>query len=536
VTVLSDDSRLEQTLHSPRKNRPPSLGAEVRRGAIWSMATTIIMRLSGIGITAVVARILNAHDFGVFSVATTAFVIVTAFAEFGVTSCLARVDLDVEVLAPTLWTVSIGSSLLVAAPLYLFARPIASGLGSIDAASPLRVMAVVVVILGLSAVPTAQCVRDFKQDRIFLANVIAFIPSTFVLLVLAKHGSGGLAFAWSRVVGQAVACTVILFSVPKLHMPGLRRSALSILNKFGVPLAFANFVNYLLGNVDYALIGHFIGPASLGLYVIAFNAASWASSLLGGMLSTVAMPAFSRVGNDKVKLMRAISDGLRAVMLIAAPMCTLITVLARPLVLTVYGNKWTAAVAPLSILAVYGVITIVGQLFSSMLTALGRSKSVLVIQLIWLFTLAPAMAIGVREKGIVGAAIAHVIIIAPIVLPCYVIALKRATGVRLGALVKAALPPLIVAIFAAILAWFAAARFSQPILALTVGLAVGSLFYLLVTAPQLIPLVGRSLASRPQVRRILRVYSNIGRTVGIPMGPPPRHATNRVAKRVRRAH
>src|ERR1700678_814980 len=76
--------------------KPRSLAANVRSGAIWSFSGTILLRLSGIGVTAIVARILTPHDFGVFAVATTVFTIVTAIGEFGVTSCLARADLDAD--------------------------------------------------------------------------------------------------------------------------------------------------------------------------------------------------------------------------------------------------------------------------------------------------------------------------------------------------------------------------------------------------------------------------------------------------------
>jgi lipopolysaccharide exporter len=507
--------------------KPQSLAANVRSGAIWSFSGTILLRLSGIGITAIVARILTPHDFGVFAVATTVFTIVTAIGEFGVTSCLARADLDVDALAPTLWSVSLVSSLIMAGVLYKFAGPIAANLGSRDAARPVQVMGLVMVFWGIAAVPTAQAVRDFRQEKLFLANALSFVPSVAVLLFLARHGSGAMAFAWSKVVGQGISCAVILLSAPKLYLPGLTRGALAVLYKFGMPLAGANFIGYILQNVDYALIGRFIGPVLLGTYVLAFNAASWSSTLLGGVLSTVSMPAFSRVKHDAARLSGAMADGVRVVMLTAAPMCTLVIVLSRPLVLTLYGERWAAAAAVLSILACYGLISVVGVLFASMLAAMGRSKFVLAVQSIWLAGLIPAMAIGVRKDGIVGAAIAHIVIIGPIVLPCYLIALKRATSVRISLLAKAAFPPLAAAAAAACLAWLTASRFDSPLVQLVAGLAVGGSFYVVVTAPQLIVLFVRGRAIHPRVRTILRAYHRSGRALGVPMGPPPQHAARR---------
>jgi len=509
----------------PKETR--SLAANVRRGAVWSFASTIILRLSSIGITAIVARILTPHDFGVFAVATTVFTIVTAIGEFGVTSCLTRADFDVESLAPTLWSVSLASSLLMAGVLFEFAAPISASLGSRDAAHAVQVMSIVMVLWGIGAVPTAQCARDFRQDAIFWANALSFIPQTAVLLLLAKHGDGALAFAWSRVVGQATSCTVILLFVPKLHLPGMTRRALSVLYRVGLPLACANFVGYILQNVDYALISRLLGPVMLGTYVLAFNGASWSLALLGGMLSSVTMPAFSRVKYDALRLRAAMADGIRVVMLVAAPMCMIMIVLARPLVLTLYGARWESSATVLSILSFYGLISVVGVLFSNMLAALGYSKFVLAVQLIWLFGLIPAMTIGVKKDGIVGAAIAHIVIIGPVVLPCYLIALKRATGVRVSLLVRAALPAVAVAVAAACLAWCVASRFESPLVQLTTGVAAGAILYTVIMVPQLILLAMRGRAIPPRVNRILLTYYRTGRALGLPMGPPPRHAIGR---------
>jgi lipopolysaccharide exporter len=507
-----------------RRKKPRSLAANVRRGAVWSFAGTMILKFSSVGTTAIVARLLTPHDFGVFAVATTVFTIVTAIGEFGVISCLSRADLNVESLAPTLWTVSLASSLLMAGVLYEFATPISASLGSRDAAGPVQTLAIVMVIWGIVAVPTAQCVRDFRADVIFWANALSFIPSVAVLLFLAKHGDGAMAFAWSRVAAQVTSGTVILLSVPKLHRPGMARDALSVLYKVGLPLACANFVGYIIQNVDYALISRLLGPVLLGAYVLAFNSASWSMALLSGVLNNVSMPAFSRVKHDTVRLRAAMADGLRVVTLIAAPMCTIVMALARPLVLTLYGAKWASSAIVLSILSLYGLISVVGVLFASMLAALGHSKLVLGIQSVWLIGLVPAMAIGVHEDGITGAAIAHIVVIGPVVLPCYLVALRRVTGVHVSLLAKAAFPPLAVAVAAACLAWASASGFQSPLVQLTVGAAAGGSLYVIVMVPQFILLGMRGRVIPRKISKVLVAYYRTGRTLGLPTGSPPRHA------------
>jgi len=139
----------------------------VLRGALWSILSTLILRLSNVAITAVVAHILAPRDFGVFTVALTAYTIIFSLSEFGVASCLVRADLDIDAMAPTMVTVSLVTSAISGEAMAVFARPIATALGSADGAEPVRVMALAVLINGLFAVPGAQLTRDFKQNSSF---------------------------------------------------------------------------------------------------------------------------------------------------------------------------------------------------------------------------------------------------------------------------------------------------------------------------------------------------------------------------------
>ena len=501
-----------------------SLSANVRRGALWSIASTLLLRLANILTTAVIAHILNPRDFGVFAVALTAYGIVSAIGELGVAACLVRADLDLDSLAPTMATISVTTSAVLAGAMAAFARPIATALGSPAAAGPVRVMALAVMLVGVFAVPGAQLVRDFKQDKLFLANVLGFVPSTAVVLLLAKSGHGAMAFAWSRVVGQAITGFVFVVSVPKIYWPGFARSSLSLLFRFGIPLAGANFVNYILLNVNYALVGRLLGAVQLGVYLLAFNVASWPSTLLSSMINNVSMPAFSRVQHDPDRLRNAMASALRSLSLVVMPMCALLMALSRPLVLTLYGAKWAASADVLSVLALYSAISVICLLFANILAGLGRTTFLLIVQLVWLGALAPAMALGVHQAGIVGAAFAHIAVIGPVVLPSYLLVLKKVTRVRLRTLARAVLPALLASLVAAAAAWAVASRLGRPLLQLLAGGAVGGLIYLVAVAPLVIALLNRGPATNPHVRHILRFYAQTARLLGLPGGSQPKHA------------
>lgn len=502
------------------RGQPPSLSARVRRGALWSALSTLVLRLVTIAVTAVVARILTPHDFGVFTVALTAYLIVSTLGELGVASCLVRADLNIGAMGPTMVTVSWTTSALFAGAMAASAPHIARALGSVDGTEPVRVMALVVLINGFFAVPGAQLTRELRQDRLFLANAISMIPSAVVLLLLAKSGDGAMAFAWSRVAAALVMGCVMFASVPKHYGPGIARGPLSVLFRFGLPLAGANFVNYILLNVDYAFVGHLLGAAALGIYMLAFTLASAPALLLGTVINSIAMPAFSRVTHDLDLLKTAMASALRAVSLILMPMCGLMMALARPLVLTLYGARWAAAADVLSVLSLYGAVSIICILFANMLTSLGKAKFTLFIQLLWLGALAPAMALGVHRNGIVGAALAHIVVIGPLVLPSYLVALRRATGVRFAMLGKAVLPPLVAASAAALAARIAASQLASPPLQLVTGLALGGLIYVVAVAPLGLALLGQEQAAKLRALPVFRFYDSAARLTRLPVSAP----------------
>jgi len=133
------------------------------------------------------------------------------------------------------------------------------------------------------------------------------------------------------------------------------------------------------------------------------------------------------------------------------------------------------------------------------------------------------MALGVHQDGIVGAAYAHLAVIAPIVLPCYLLVLRRVTGVRFGALAKAVLPALLAAVAAAFAARAAASLLSLPLAQLVAGLTAGGLVYVIAVAPLLIALLGQT--TNPHAVRVLGVYAAAARLIGLPGAALPKHST-----------
>jgi len=186
-----------------------------------------------------------------------------------------------------------------------------------------------------------------------------------------------------------------------------------------------------------------------------------------------------------------------------------------------YGAQWAAAAEVLSILSLYGAVATLCVLSANVLTSLGRARLTLVVQLGWLGALIPAMALGVRRDGIVGAAAAHVVVIGLIVGPSYLVALKRAAGVQIGKLSRAILPSLLAASLSALGALGVARQFARPLEELVFGLAAGVLIYFVAAAGEILGWLSPDRIARLRTSRVFRCYMAVGRivTVAANLGP-----------------
>jgi PST family polysaccharide transporter len=488
---------------------PTSKVRRLSHGATWSLVNTIVTRVAGIAVMAIVVRIVSPHDFGVFTVAAVVYAVVSSFGELGLSACILRRDVKTDLAAPTVTLLSMVSGIILASTMAALADPLASALGAPEASSAIRVLSICVFLSSLTTVSYAILARDFRQGRLFTATAIAFIPSNLLLIFLALNGDGALAFAWSRVAAQVITGAFVVYAARPWYLPKWSKAQARVVLGFGLPLAGANLLNYLLLNADFAFIGSLLGPALLGIYTLAFSVASWSTAALASTINGVAMPALSALRTDPDKLKSTLSRWVRLVALVAFPVGALTMVLSTEIIRFLYGPQWTAAGPVLAILAVYGAVFAVSLLLSNLLVGVGRTGRVFLIQGIWLCTLLGAMWLGVLWFGIEGAALAHVVVILLIVVPTYLLALRPVLPSATRLLWKAVRGPLGAAIVCGVAAYLAMFSLDGTFVRLLVGGTVGLVVYLIVA----LPMIREHLPARiiDRFGAVFSAYDSLGR-------------------------
>lgn len=447
----------------------------VAGGLGWSVTGNVVLRLGNVAMSIVIARLIAPDDFGVFAVALTIWSVLGTLAEFGLGSDLVRAE-DPERRAPTVATLGLVTSLLLAGSMAAGADVLAGAFASPESAGVVRLMAISIAVFGLTIVPAAHLQRAYRQGTLFAVNAVGLASSALTMTALAVQGAGPAALAWGQIANQVAIVVGLHLATRSRPRLGWDAATARESVRFCLPLAVANLVSWLLLSVDNLVVSRTAGPASLGLYLLAFNVSSWPMSAVGQALRVVALPAFARAGEEGRgrALVRCAGPTAAVAVLLGVGLSTL----AAPLVEVLYGVRWLPSADALAGLAVFGALRVGLDLVATFLIAAGATSSVLVVQVVWLAAMVPAMWLGVRGFGLAGAGWAHVAVAVVVVVPLYGLALRR-VGVDPRRLLGECLVPLVAAV-PAVGACILIARWDAPaLLVLSTGGLAALLLYAL---------------------------------------------------------
>ncbi|GAA2723957.1 oligosaccharide flippase family protein [Cellulomonas aerilata] len=488
------------------------LSGSVRRGLAWGSAGNIVLRFGNVLIGIVLARLLAPEDFGVFAIALAVQGVLVTFVDLGLSTYLVRAAQPGR-LEPTVATLSVASGVLLAVSMAVTAVPVAQALGSERAAPLIALLAGTLVISAAGVVPYARMQREFQQREIFATGAIDLGVGTVVTLVLVLAGWGPMALAVSRLVAQPCATGAQFLLSRTRPRFGFDAGVAGDAVACGLPLAGANLLSMGLLAVDKVVLSRGAGEVALGYYVLAFNVASWPLTVIGQTIRPVALAAFARLQDPEPNTVTTADDperapgegagdgglafAVRLAWAAAVPVACLLAVLSAPVVVLLYGDRWRPAAGALAALAAFGALRVVFDLMATYLIARGSSRPVLWIQVAWILALVPAVLLGVWAGGATGAGWAQVAVAVLVVLPCYLLAVRR-RGARVSELLSVLLMPVVAAVPTAVAAAVVSKVVHGPLPTLVVGVLVGAGVYALLAGRPVLRAL-RSTATGPAV-------------------------------------
>lgn len=239
----------------------------------------------------------------------------------------------------------------------------------------LRVLGVVVIINALTLVQRTILRKAINFRVIAIVDILSCSASAAVAIYMAYRGCG----AWSIVgmqLSNALLSTILFWSMSKWRpMLAFSTHSFKSLFSYGGYLLIANIMQDVCTHIQGVVIGRNFSASQTGLYAQAKKMDEVASMTLPALLCQVLFPLYSEKQNDKEALVDMLRGNMRMISFVVFPLMMLLIIVANPVFVLLYGDKWVDAVPYFQVLCIGGFFSSLYNFNYYAVAAVGRSKA-----------------------------------------------------------------------------------------------------------------------------------------------------------------
>lgn len=385
-----------------------SLKQKTIKGLFWSFGSQGGRQVIQFIITIILARLLTPYDFGLIGMVTVITGFVTVFGDLGVGKTLIyKQDLTDDHLSSAFW-INVVFGVFLTVLLIFLASAIALFYKQPELKAIFMVMSFNFIFASFTIVQQSLLAKKMDFKSLTIREIVAIAFSGVLGIICAMIGFG----VWSLVV-QALAYTVtngIMLWLLSPWRPKFKISFSAIRSMFQYSSDVTGFgiFAYLARNIDYLIIGRFLGPQVLGLYTLAYRLMFLPLNNVTFVVTKVMFPAFSQLQQDLPRVRRAYLKMVKYISIVTFPLMCGLFVLAPEFIQFVYGEKWLAVIPLVQVMCICGMAQSIYSTTPSIFLSQGKSRQLLWISIFNCLIVALTIIVGL-PGGIYRVAVSYTI-------------------------------------------------------------------------------------------------------------------------------
>lgn len=354
-----------------------NLGGRAVRGGVIAVVSQGLKFIITIGATSVMARLLTPQDYGLIGMVAFVTGFVSMYKDLGLSAAtIQRSEISSDQISTLFWInilLSLGITLLTAAiaPLvaWFYGEPRLTLITVVTAGGFL--------ISGLAVQHEALLRRQMRYFALSFIGLTSMVVGYVVGITMARQGFKYWALVSSQLV--VVSMTTILTVCFCRWVPSLpkRNTGVRSMIRFGGNLTGFTTINYFSRNLDNLLIGRFWGAQQLGLYSRAYQLMGLPIDQINEPVTSVAVPALSRLTDSPEDYRRAYLRMLEKIALLTMPLVALMIVTSDWIIHIVLGPKWVGATRIFMLLGITALFQPIANTTGWLLISQGRTNQML---------------------------------------------------------------------------------------------------------------------------------------------------------------
>ena len=372
-----------------------SLKNKTVSGLIWSFIDNFSRLGLNFVIGIILARLLTPREFGLIGMVTIFMALSESLVDSGFTKALIRKKDCTQTDYSTAFYFNLFVGIILYAVLFFSAGAISRFFDEPQLLFIVQVVGIGIIINAFTIIQRARLIKAINFKLQTKISIIASIVSGIIGITMAFKGYG----VWSLVIKTLLgfAITSFLLWLWNKWKPSLVfcRNSFKEMFSFGYKLVISDLIEDAYQNIYLLIIGKYFSAAELGFYTRADRFNNLPSQNITRAIQRVSYPILSEMQDDIPRLKTAYQKLIKSTMLITFVSMMIMVASAKPLILTLVGDKWLPSVIYLQLLSFVGILYPLHAINMNMLNVQGRSDLLLRLEIIKKILAIPVIVIGV---------------------------------------------------------------------------------------------------------------------------------------------
>jgi lipopolysaccharide exporter len=363
----------------------------------------------------ILARVLAPEDFGLLAIAMTGIGISLRLTDLGIQPSLVQRASLTDQHYNTAWTVGLLRALIIGSGIFFTAPLLAALFTEPSAVNIIRVLAILPALDAFASIKVVELNRKLQFRSLGIAKLVEALANTTISIALAPALG-----VWALVIGTlAGPCGygIISYALAPHHPRfSFDRDAARSLIHYGRWIFITGVMTVSGGALLRLIISRELGAAELGIYFLAAKLAFLPNEIASEVVGAVSFPVYARVQSNINQASGTFRAIFTSMFLVLTPIFTLLFFLAPSIVKYVLGSQWEGAELLIRLLALTGLIGLVGDAAVPALKGLGQPHKFALLEGGQSFVLVICAWLFVSQFGLIGAGYAWAVATLPTLL------------------------------------------------------------------------------------------------------------------------
>lgn len=355
------------------------MSGDLKRKAFSGILWSSVQKFGTMGISfvsnIVLARLLTPEDYGCIGMLMIFILVANTFIDGGFGSALIQKKEPTQEDYSTIFYWNLFLSIVLYVLLFLAAPLIARFYHLPLLSSVLRVQGFVLILNSLSIIQQNRLRKQLLFKKLSVVSIVSALLSLVITIYLAYVGWG----VWALVAQQLLMSgfNAVLYWIVGKWKPSFvfSKQSFSELFGFGGFILLSNLINTFCNNMQGLIIGRFCSARALGLYTQSIKLVDVSSMSISSVIDQVSYPILSGFQNNRERLVSTLRNIITATAYISFPIISILILIAKPLIVLLYSEKWIESVPYFQILCIAGFVMCIQNINYYGVAALGKSKT-----------------------------------------------------------------------------------------------------------------------------------------------------------------